>query len=167
MPRASTKALARLCQNAARERPKMDGPLHVTARKLGALFQSAWPKDPSLTQAYGLRSSEIAKLPEVNPRGTARHGLFADHVGADGTTIWAAATSGDEAITVHLLACMLARIWSRDEAVSIWSELVDAGKILLEEQIAMSESEYSLSDLTASRISIGRAQLDAWDSSAR
>ncbi|KAK7996440.1 nucleolar complex-associated protein [Apiospora arundinis] len=144
-----------------------DGPLHITARKLGALFQSAWPKVPSLIQAYGLRSSEIANLPEVNPQGSVRHGLFADHVGADGTTIWAAATSGGETVTVHLLACMLARIWRRDEAVSIWSELVDARKVRLEEHIAASEFECSLSDLTASRIDISRAQLDAWDASAR
>ncbi|KAK6853992.1 hypothetical protein PG995_010804 [Apiospora arundinis] len=144
-----------------------DGPLHITARKLGALFQSAWPKVPSLIQAYGLRSSEIANLPEVNPQGSVRHGLFADHVGAGGTTIWAAATSGGETVTVHLLACMLARIWRRDEAVSIWSELVDARKVRLEEHIAASESECSLSDLTASRIDISRAQLDAWDASAR
>ncbi|KAK8137232.1 hypothetical protein PG984_005172, partial [Apiospora sp. TS-2023a] len=133
-----------------------DGPVHITARKLGALFQSAWPKVPSLTQAYGLRSSEIAKLPEVNPQGSVHQGLFADHVGADGTTIWAAATSGERP-----LACTCSL------AVSIWSELVDARKALLEEQIAASESTYNVSDLTASRIEISRDQLDAWDGSAR
>ena len=40
------------------------------------------------------------------PPGSKSDGPFADHVGADSTTIWAAATSGTEAIAVHLLACM-------------------------------------------------------------
>lgn len=50
--------------------------------------------------------------------------MFADHVGADGTSLWAAATSGKSTITVHLLGCMIARIWKAAEAVSIWTELV-------------------------------------------
>ncbi|KAK8867354.1 hypothetical protein PGQ11_005932 [Apiospora arundinis] len=147
MPRASIRVSVRLCPSAGEKLPRTD---LCTSR-----------------HAYGLRSSEIANLPEVNPQGSVRHGLFADHVGAGGTTIWAAATSGGETVTVHLLACMLARIWRRDEAVSIWSELVDARKVRLEEHIAASEFECSLSNLTASRIDISRAQLDAWDASAR
>lgn len=144
-----------------------DGPLHITARKLGALFQGAMPKVPHLIQTYGLRASEIAKSPELNPDASARHGIFADHVGPDGSTIWAAATSGGETITVHLLACMLARIWSREEAVSIWHELVESRKLHLQEDIAGSTTGFSVADLTASRIDITRSQLDAWDASAR
>ncbi|OTB13474.1 hypothetical protein K445DRAFT_44822, partial [Daldinia sp. EC12] len=156
------EALSKRRKNAAE-----DGPLHVTARKLGALFQSAMPNVPNLIQAYGLRASEIAKLPEVNPRATARHGIFEEHVGADGTTIWAAATSGKETITMHLLACMLARIWTREQAVSIWSELVEYRKNLLQKTIEGCEAGFNVSDLTASRIEISRDQLDAWDASAR
>lgn len=144
-----------------------DGPLHVTARKLGALFQSAMPEVPNLIQAYGLRASEIAKLPEVNPKASARHGIFAEHMGADGATIWASATSGKETVTMHLLACMLARIWSREEAVSIWSELVEYRKVFLQRTIEDYETGFRVSDLAASRIEISRAQLDAWDASAR
>lgn len=144
-----------------------DGPLHITARKLGALFQSAMPEVPNLIQAYGLQASDIAKLPEINPRASTRHGIFAEHVGVDGTTIWAAATSGKETVTMHLLACMLARIWTREEAVSIWSELVEHRKDFLQRTIEGSEAGFKVSDLAASRIEISRVQLDAWDASAR
>jgi hypothetical protein len=49
-----------------------------------------------------------------------KDGIFSDFTGADGTSIWAAATSGSGAISVHLLACMLLlpqslQISSRDE----------------------------------------------------
>jgi hypothetical protein len=37
-----------------------DGPLHRTARRLGALFEPIIPPIPNLTQAYGQRVSEIA-----------------------------------------------------------------------------------------------------------
>lgn len=59
---------------------------------------------------HGRRVTEIAEMPSVNPKGSQSDGAFADHVGADRTTIWAAATSGQEVIAIHLLACMLARI---------------------------------------------------------
>lgn len=71
-----------------------NGPLHVTARKLGALFRSIMPSVPNLIQAYGIRASEIIKLPEASPEGLAGQSIFADHVGTDATTIWAAATWG-------------------------------------------------------------------------
>jgi len=47
-----------------------DGISHITARKLGAL------------QAYGRRVTEIAQMPDINPRGTESDGAFVDHVGA-------------------------------------------------------------------------------------
>ena len=144
-----------------------DGPLHVTARKLGALFRSIIPNVPNLIQAYGIRASDIAKLPEVNPKGSARQSIFADHVGADGSSIWAAATSGTETVTMHLLACMLARIWTREQAVPIWSELIDERKRFLQSVVAESEAAFKISDLTAARIEISRSQLDEWDGSAR
>lgn len=157
-----------------------DGPLHVTARKLSALFGGAVPHVPHLISAYGSRASEIAKSPTVNPtpqngpsrawKGSAS-GIFADHVGADGTSIWAAATSGTNAVTIHLLSCMLARIWHREEAISIWAELVEERKARL--QAGVSGDNHStggfanISDLTASRVEISRSQLDEWDASAR
>jgi hypothetical protein len=144
-----------------------DGPVHVTAQKLGALFRSIIPKVPNLIQAYGLRASEIANLPEVNPEGSARQSIFADHIGADGTTIWAAATSGTETVTMHLLACMLARIWTREQAVPIWSELIDQRKQFLKSVVTETEAGFKISDLTAARIEISRSQLDEWNGSAR
>lgn len=65
------------------------------------------PYTPRLVNAHGTRVSEIAKSPFANPRATSSDGIFADYTGADGTSIWAAATSGNSAIAVHLLACML------------------------------------------------------------
>jgi hypothetical protein len=109
----------------------------------------------------------MSKRPDVNPRGTAAQGIFADHVGADGTSIWAAATSGKEAVTMHLLACMLARIWRREEAVSIWSELAQERKMHLQATVGSSDASFKMSDLAASRIELTRSQLDEWDSSAR
>lgn len=84
-----------------------DGSTHITARKLGALFANEVPKTPKLLEAYGIRVSEIAGSGVINPQGLKQHGVFADYIGADGTSIWAAATSGRNAISVHLLACML------------------------------------------------------------
>ena len=87
-----------------RRRTNAEGGIqHITARKLGALFQHDLPLTPNLFKAYGFRVSEISTDSEVNPRGTSTDGSFASHVGADGTTIWAAATSGQGAIAVHLL----------------------------------------------------------------
>jgi hypothetical protein len=86
-------------------------------------------------------------------------------MGADGTTIWAAATSGKGAIAVHLLACMLARIWTGPEATSIWVELVAQRKQELA-RLQCNDSVY-LSNLAASQVFLGREQLRDWDASAR
>jgi hypothetical protein len=53
----------------------------------------------------------------------------------DGTSVWAAATSGKSAIAVHLLACMSARAWSGPQATSIWVEFVEARRQELRKQI--------------------------------
>jgi hypothetical protein len=94
------------------------GSQHLTARKLGALFWSKIPRVPSLIKAYGRRVSKIAQT-TANLEVLKNHGVFANKIGIDGTTIEAAATSGSEALGVQLLACMLTRIWSAPEAVSI------------------------------------------------
>ncbi|KAI4157315.1 MAG: hypothetical protein LQ342_008385 [Letrouitia transgressa] len=143
-----------------------DGSLHIVARKLGALFDGEVPEVPHLVQAYGKRATEIAEMPAVNPKGTKSDGAFADSVGADGTTIWAAATSGGSVVTVHLLACMLARIWSRSEAVSIWDELVFRRKNHLTKDIHTSASFHTTA-IAASRIHLTRDQLADWDAGAR
>ena len=52
--------------------------------------------------------AEISKFQNQNPKGNTIGGPFADLMGADGTSIWAAATSGPNAIPVLLLGCMLA-----------------------------------------------------------
>ncbi|KAL9607957.1 MAG: hypothetical protein Q9167_007180 [Letrouitia subvulpina] len=101
------------------------GSEHIIARKLGALFAHDIPDTPNLFRAYGLRATEIADL---SPQGSTDDGAFQDWTGADATSIWAAATSGREAIAMHLLACMLARVWSASEATSIWDEIVEVRK---------------------------------------
>ncbi|KAI1365380.1 hypothetical protein F5Y08DRAFT_179766 [Xylaria arbuscula] len=149
----------------ARVKAAEDGPLHITARKLGALFRQCLPSTPNLIKAYGTRASSIASDPKVNPKPSKSHGVLADHVGIDGASIWAAATSGAESIAVHLLACMLARMWSRSEAISIWAELVAERK----SELAQTD-EADLQDHMAqndSRIDISRDQLAQWDASAR
>ena len=105
--------------SAARKDEAENGSCHVTARKLGALFQEVIPATPTLIRTYGLRASGISNDSRINPKIGANDHLSASQVGLDGSGIWAAATSGDAAIGVHLLACMLARIWRPLEATSI------------------------------------------------
>ncbi|KAF5695498.1 hypothetical protein FGLOB1_14014 [Fusarium globosum] len=142
-----------------------DGMPHVTARKLGALFQDWIPPVPDLIKAYGRRAVEIAQCRSVNPKASKSDGIFADHIGIDGTGIWAAATSGPHAIPVYLLACMLARMWSTAEATSIWTELVSERKRELA-GIEESDPSYERAQFT-SRISIPREDLAHWEASAR
>ena len=142
-----------------------DGTLHTVARKLGALFAADIPKTPNLLRAYGQRASQISANPVFNPKGSKTDGPFSEHVGADGTSLWAAATSGSAAIAVHLLACMLAVMWSGREATSIWSEIVDARKAVLRKRVEA--EQFSFAEVTAAQITLQRDQLYAWDSSAR
>lgn len=111
-----------------------EGAVHRTACRLGALFESIAPLSPLVIKAYGARVSEISRS-HTNENSATRHGVFADCIGMDGTSVWAAATSGKSAITVHLLACMLARAWSGSQATSIWVEIVEARRQELRKQI--------------------------------
>lgn len=141
------------------------GTSHMTARKLGTLFEQVLPSTPHLLRAYGLRASKIAQSPSVNPKGNKAYGPFAEHIGVDGTSIWAAATSGSSALAVHLLACMLARIWSASEATGIWEQILVARK---RELLELSESgAIHLQSLAAAQLSLSREQLADWDASAR
>ena len=142
-----------------------EGSTHVTARKLGALFADDLPHTPNLSRAYGLRVSEIAENPKYNPRGRLSDGAFTEHIGADGTSIWAAATSGRGAMAVHLLACLLARIWSGPEAISIWTEIVAMRKQLL--QSRLQDQQFHIGLVTACQVDIDRERLSEWDASGR
>ena len=141
------------------------GATHITARKLGLLFEEILPSTPSLFKAYGLRACEIATSPSINPRGSNDHGPFAEYIGVDGTSIWAAATSGKGAVAIHLLACMLARIWTPSEAVAIWEQILEERKTELS---TFDETEaIPLRSLATSQITLSREQLAEWDANAR
>ncbi|KAK7946077.1 uncharacterized protein PG986_010398 [Apiospora aurea] len=154
-------ALAKSKRNVAE-----DGPAHVTARRLGSLFRSILPETPNLIKAYGTRASEIAQSPVVNPKGTDADGPFKDYVGVDGTSIWAAATSGSAAIAAHLLACIIATCWTADEATAIWMELVTERKKRIQTKAATAEY-FDLSETLSSKLELDQDQLASWDASAR
>jgi hypothetical protein len=150
---------------------KMDteeGALHKTARKLGALFGALLPPTDDLLRAYGTRVSEICAIPNINPReGSDRENIFASHVGADTTSIWAAVTSGSSAIAVHLLGCMLARIFTGPEAISVWVELVQKQKDCIRNSQAKDlHSHEHQAAMSAAQQDMSRADLAKWDASA-
>ncbi|QPC72442.1 hypothetical protein HYE68_003194 [Fusarium pseudograminearum] len=150
-----------------RRREAEDGALHTTARRLAGLFGPLLERTPDLFKAYGTRSSEIVSNRDVNPVGSKEdHGIFFEQVGADCTSIWAAATSGDSAVAMHLLACMLARIWEPDEAISVWVDIVAARKLEIQADESLCGLEKLVSD-AAARQQISREQLAQWDTSAR
>ena len=105
-------------------------------------------------------------MPGVNPQGSSKHGPFESFVGADGTAMWAAATSGIPALGVYLLACLLARAWDAKEAISIWVELVEHRRRAIEEAFK-SNHAVSESSLNSVRQDISREDLAKWDTSAR
>ncbi|KAL8723732.1 MAG: hypothetical protein Q9225_000027 [Loekoesia sp. 1 TL-2023] len=143
-----------------------EGQSHVTARILGALFVSLTPKTPKLFSVYGLRASEISQSPKINPSQNKQYGFFSSRVGADATTIWAGATSGPGAIAVHLLACMLARMWDPSEAISIWTEIVKQRSESILNDLAEG-GMVDLRDAAAAKNTLSRQQLAEWDASAR
>jgi len=143
-----------------------DGPLHRTARKLGALFEQLLPSTPNLIRVYGKRATNIFQTPGVNPQGSRRDGPFENFVGADGASLWAAATSGHSAVAVYLLACMLARKWDSHIAISIWVELVAERKKEIE--TAFKEGNVaSMTVILAAGQDLTREELSLWDDSAR
>lgn len=151
----------------SRRKEAQDGTRHAIARKLGLLFRDkALPSTPELISAYGTRSSEIARSSAANPQGDSSHGAFAELIGADATTPWAAATSGWTSIQCHLLACLLARIWDSSEATSIWVEIVAARKEELKKRLAQ-QGELEQEVLFVVDEDISRTDLLDWDASAR
>ena len=153
------------CLSKKRKLDAENGRTHVTARQLGALFADDLPSTPNLSTAYGRRVSEIVASPKLQPRGSEPNGPLGDFIGADGTSIWAAATSGRGAMAAHLLACLLAKLWQPSEATAIWSELVAARQAILQERLQQEYSPINL--LTSSRIEVTEGNLAEWDASAR
>lgn len=152
--------------SANRRQEAETGTPHRTARKLGALFEGVLPHVPELARAYGRRVSEISSYQVYNPRENGEGGPFAAHMGADGTAIWAAATSGPGAIPILMLACMLARIWTAPEATSLWVEIVACRRREIELNCTGDEAkDYVL--LQAAQQDLTRSNLADWDASAR
>ncbi|KAF2800371.1 hypothetical protein K505DRAFT_263875 [Melanomma pulvis-pyrius CBS 109.77] len=143
-----------------------EGPPHKIARRLGALFEDLVPSTPKLIKAYGLRMSEIMNTSDVNDIGTGQHGPFEPYVGADGTTLWAAATSGISALGIYLLSCLLARAWDAKIATAIWVELVATRRKEIEEGLKNNHN-ISASSVVGAYQDITRKDLALWDSSAR
>ncbi|KAI0163702.1 hypothetical protein BJ166DRAFT_553179, partial [Pestalotiopsis sp. NC0098] len=142
------------------------GSAHRTARKLGALFDQVVNPGKALVEAYGQRVSEISSSEVAAFNRNAQSRLFKNQAGADGTAIWAAATSGQAAIAVVLLTCMLARMWDAPKAVSIWVELIEKRKLQIEETCNGSEPSH-LAPLAAAQQTITRNEISEWDASAR
>ncbi|PWY92995.1 hypothetical protein BO94DRAFT_564195 [Aspergillus sclerotioniger CBS 115572] len=125
----------------SRRQSAEDGSFHILARRLGVLFDDA----------YGTRASEIVQETSKrlqNPKDIV-NGFFGSHLGIDSTTIWAM-------LRIHLLACMLARIWSPQEATAIWSELVTHRQAVIRSQTQSHE-------ILAAAHEIDGASLGSWD----
>lgn len=157
------------CLSNNRRQKAENGAAHILARRLGALFDGLVEETPKLLVAYGLRASDIAKTlseSNLNSAGKPKHGVFSNYAGVDGTTIWAAATSGPTALRLHLLACMLARLWSPQEATAIWVELVQERQREL--RLESEKHGYIGSAAhAAAHIPIEENHLGDWDASAR
>lgn len=155
------------CLSKKRKHEAEHGSTHVTARRLGALFEDINLPTPSLVKAYGSRVSEISRsIKEKDLHGYTRS-IFSEYEGVDGTSIWAAATSSKAAIHVHLLNCMLARMWTAPEAVAIWVELISERKKSIAERFDHGEPFAFPLLAAACQQEITVSQLREWDNSAR
>ncbi|VUC33324.1 unnamed protein product [Clonostachys rosea] len=144
-----------------------NGRSHITARRLGALFDNVCPDTPNLIKAYGTRVAEVSKQATENEPKEYRGSIFSAYTGVDGTSIWAAATSSKTAIHVHMLACMLAEFWDPAEAVSIWEELVAERRRDITTRLERGESMPFGLAAAAAQQDISRQDLAGWDASAR
>ncbi|RLL96809.1 hypothetical protein CFD26_105475 [Aspergillus turcosus] len=143
-----------------------EGQPHRTARRLGALFEDLIPDSPRLIESFGTRVSQVVQTPGISPSGSGIDGPFEPYVGADGTTLWAAATSGVASIGVYLLSCLLARAWDAKQATAIWVELIKQRKQEIEQAYAENKI-VAAATLFAARQEISRDDLARWDNSAR
>lgn len=149
-----------------RKKEAEGGEQHKLACRLGFLFNDIIPETPKLISAYGARVSDILSRPGVNPRGTDQDGPFRDFIGADGTSIWAAATSIPASISVYLLACTLARAWDAKHATAIWAELVDERRRQIQDRLDQSQIVNPHTQLALQQ-DFDRGHLARWDASAR
>jgi hypothetical protein len=143
------------------------GTSHVTARRLGALFEGISPATPNLLKAYGTRASEISKAAGAKVPKDYAKSIFAEYTGIDGTNIWAAATSSGAAIYVHLLSCILARLFKPPEATAAWVELVKERRKEISTRLENGEVLSFGLAAAAAQQEISRTQLADWDASAR
>ena len=143
-----------------------EGSTHAVARKLQALFSGLYMPTPALYTAYGSRASKITETQRRHAKTVDKRGPFAEHIGIEGGSIWAAATSGTNAIAIHLLACMLARIFTAPEAIAAWEEIVTIRKkqILDGSESAGVDQMFSI---LAAKSALSRQDLAEWDASAR
>lgn len=145
-----------------------DGEIQACARKLQALFSPILPQVPNLQRAYGSRASEIATDSRNEVSEKISVGPFADHVGIDGGSLWAAANSGQGAVAVHLLGCMLARMFTAIEATSIWEEIVNFRKDeILRRESSGDTDPRNVFTVLAAKTPLTRQHLETWDASAR
>ncbi|KID93541.1 hypothetical protein MAJ_10493, partial [Metarhizium majus ARSEF 297] len=122
------------------------GPQHRVARRLGALFEQVIPNIDVLSAAYGERVSEIATSSQFD----LRYPL------------------GKSIIALHLLACMLARMFSGAEATAIWAQLVDCRLKEIQEASEASQLQGIAALYVAEQgRQILRDDLASWDASAR
>ena len=142
------------------------GMIHITAQRLGALFEGVCPPTPNLVKAYGTRVSEISEAIKARPNH-AKGTIFSAEAGIDGASIWAAATSSTTALHIQLLACMLARVWNGPEATSAWVELIKERRKEIAAHLEDGNSMPFASYAAAAQLEIPRSQLADWDASAR
>ena len=152
--------------SSVRRQKAENGMPHATARKLGTLFESILPPTPNLTRAYGQQASEISRTSSLSPETQSTYGAFSGRVGLDAISIWAAAISSIVAIAIYLLACLLVRMWERQEVTALWAEIVQKRKNLIQAEMG-EKSAVEIASLAATRQEITRAQLAEWDASAR
>ncbi|KAL4913053.1 hypothetical protein BDW62DRAFT_193436 [Aspergillus aurantiobrunneus] len=157
------------CLSRQRRQLAEEGSFHILARRLGILFEEILPDVPCLLKAYGTRASEIAReLDKAGSRSKSiADGIFGPHLGIDSTSIWAGATSGSSALLMHLLACMLARIWSPQEATAIWTELVDQRRRDVKSRTAENDRTSNFFAHQAALYETDWSSLQSWDASAR
>lgn len=153
----------------ARRETAEDGSFHILARRLGVLFDDVLPDVPVLLEAYGTRASDIVQetMKNIKNSKVIVDGFFGGHLGIDSTTIWASATSGKSVLRIHLLACLLARIWSPQEATAIWSELVAHRQSVIKSQAQSADIADNYLAQIAAAHEIDRDSLGSWDASAR
>jgi hypothetical protein len=145
------------------------GSFNIFARRLGFLFEEILPSVPALLKAYGTRASEIAcevDAAQNAPRSIV-DGIFGPHLGVDSTSIWAAANIGTSALLMHLLACMLARIWSAQEATAIWAEIIDNRRQKIKDNAPENSKASNFFAQHAAIYDVEWSTIQSWDASAR